>query len=226
MRPSLKERFKAEIKKMRAMEFRVLREYIWDYYKLHIIAGLIIAILVGNFLNDTIINPPARPVLTIAWMGPPLIEDASDAFSRSLSDLLEDPAREAVNIANFTPIGDMQFDIANSQRFAAMTAAREIDLIIAPYYYFEPDELGDGGHMMGIAGIFSFMDIKPLFPVNSNTELLTLTNEDGSEINFAPVSEFFLNEFGLNFSNLYLGVTINTRRLENVTRALEIIYGN
>ena len=64
----LKEKMRAEWAKIIEMKGKTRREYIWDYYKIPIIAFIIGSWMLGSLINDIWINPPPRANFTVAWM--------------------------------------------------------------------------------------------------------------------------------------------------------------
>lgn len=218
---SFKERTHAEIEKIKAMKGRVRREYIWDYYKIHIIGGAVLFFMLGTFVNDIFINPPPSSNLTIAWMsGFELHETLSEFGEVFYPTMVEDPRRETVAILSFVLSGEPQHDMAQHTRFAAMTAASDIDIVIG--------ELTDteGGQMLGISHVWMFRDLQPMLEeVGIYSEDLLFYETEYGPIAFAipldssPIfSEFF------NAENRFLAVLSNTVRYEEVLEALRLLW--
>ena len=127
----VKEKYRMEIRKLREMPFKKKVEYIWDYYRFHIIAILAVLLIIGGLINS-IINPRPETALLIAWS----TGFATEEQIRTLSDIIEDKiidekANEVVDITLFYSMSeDPSMDMANIQRLAAMVAARMIDVFI------------------------------------------------------------------------------------------------
>ncbi|MCL2016803.1 MAG: hypothetical protein FWG68_11220 [Defluviitaleaceae bacterium] len=227
MKPPLKERFAAEMQKIREMAWRERREYIWDYYKLHIIGGLLFIFLGGSILNDTVINPPASSVLTIAWMAGFEMEENLNALSDTIYPIVVDYTQnETLHILNFNMIGDPQHDMAQHTRFSAMTAAQEIDIVIGTFAFNETTEVPN----LGIAPAWTFMDLRPVLAeigVNSDN-LLFFEEDDNPPLAFAiPLDETpaFAN-LGIATENRYLAIVVNTLRYDAVVTALRELWAS
>ena len=222
----MKERFNAEWKKIKAMEGPVKREYIWDYYKIHIIATIIVLAMLGSILNDTVINPPPRSALTIAWMSPFEPEPALRSLSEALYPaIVDNPARQTVQVMSFFMIGDPQHDMAQHQRFSAMSAARELDIIIGDFTEFEGDQNLVG---LGLAPSWVFHDLRPILAeagLNSENLLFGETDE-GEELAFGISLEgsTLFEELGISTTGRYLGVVVNTDRYEAVIEAIRKLW--
>ncbi|MCL1988746.1 MAG: hypothetical protein FWG64_12380 [Firmicutes bacterium] len=226
MKPPLKERFKAEIQKIKQMNFREKREYIWEYYKLQIIGGIIAALLIGSLVNDTIINPPARSALTIAWMAGFEMTENLEALTDKIYPVVVDYTQnETLHLLNFNMIGDPQHDMAQHQRFSAMTAAQEIDIVIGDFNINETTEVAN----LGIAPAWTFMDLRPvLTELGISSENLLFFEEEGHPpLAFAiPIAETpaFAN-LGISTENRYFAIVINTLRYDAVIAAFRELWG-
>jgi len=224
MNETMKERFLAELQKIKAMEGRVKREYIWDYYKIPIIAAIIGLFMLGSLLNDTVINPPPRSALTIAWMASFEVDTTLNSLGEALYPaVVEDPDRQTVQVMSFLLGGDPQMDMANHQRFAAMTAAREIDIIIGHVAEFEEDVIG-----LGIAPSWVFADLHPILSdVGIPPENLLLgVSDEGEALAFGISMEgsVLFEALGITAEGAYLGVLVNTDRREAVVEALRKLW--
>ena len=225
---SVKDRIRAEWKKIMDMKGKTRREYIWDYYKIPIIAFIIGSWMVGSIINDVFINPPPGSVLTIAWMAGWEPEERLDELRDVLYPLVvEDPNRETVNILTFFMGVDPQHDMAMHTRFAAMTAAAEIDIVIGNFMHHEEEELMG----LGIAPAFSFLDLRTMFAeagISPPDEFLFF---DGEGVDDPPLAfgipmdsaDFFTN-MGFSAEDRYLGVIMNTQRNEEVISAIRLLW--
>ena len=221
-----RQRIAKEVEKIKSMEKTVRREYIWGYYKYHIIGSIVAVILIGSFINDTIINPPPQPILTIAWMAGFEFDEQFDALEDALYPaMVTNPRRETVSVIPFTLTGDPSFDMAMFQRFGAMTAAASLDIIIG---YPTDYEGGIGG--LGMAPGFMFLDLHPILDragVSADGLLYYQDDEEmPEEIAFAfPIAESSLfYELGFHTTaNRYLGVVANTPNIYSVEATLRLL---
>lgn len=220
----------AEWRKIQSMKGKERRGYIWDYYKIPIIGTIIGVWIVGSIINDTIINPPPRSALTIAWMTGFEHEYRLDALSQILSPfILEEYSRETVQVQSFITGGDPQINMAMNQRFTAMSAANELDIIIGNVI-----ERDDGIITIGLAPTMAFQDIRPLLEeagVFADTDNLLFDNmifdENEEEVTVAvavyldEIAAF--DEAGIDTEGLFLGVMVNSRRDEAVLKAIQVL---
>jgi len=124
----LKEKFRAEIKKLREMTFKKKMEYIWDYYKFPIIGICAGLILVGSFINTRFINPPPESALFIAWSTGFTTDEQIDSLKAVLDEqIVVKGENKEVFISMFF---DTEFNPFNIQRLMAMLAVGEIDLFV------------------------------------------------------------------------------------------------
>ena len=220
----MKEALRKELQKIRSLKGKEKREYIWDYYKLHIIGTIILLWVSGSIINDTIINPQPRPVLTIAWMAGFEPEAQLDALSMALypklSELIENPGRETVQVINFFMGADPQLQMANHSRFSAMTAASELDIIIGT-----KEIHGEDWITLGLAPAWGLRDIRPYIPGASADSFLFYESEEYGQIAFAAPLEGspLFNSLGLQTENVYLGIMVNSMRKEAVQLAVQAI---
>jgi len=228
MNESLKERFFAETAKIKSMSGKVRREYIWDYYKVHIIATVALLLMTGSILNDTVINPPPRPVLTIAWLAGWEFEETLNALSQSLYPyLVYDERRETVFVPTFfMGSGDPQHDMAMMQRFQAMLAAADLDVVIGT---LEQPQSEDGFISLGgLAPAWFFLDIRRFLDIAGveANYLLYDTDEEGNTIAFAASLEGnpLFERLGISSSGRYIAITANTHRDGAILETLRVLW--
>ena len=117
--------------KFKALTTRQKIGYIRDYYSIHIIAAAVVIAIISWGLNHYIFNPPPRTFINISFYGRFVPEDLRMTLAENLTNsLVEEGENYAVMIENFFSSGDIQFDMAMSQRMLALMTAREIDVLI------------------------------------------------------------------------------------------------
>ncbi len=110
-------------------------EYIFDYYKIHIIAGIILLVVIYNILNTLVFNREKEIALDIVVRGGffDYIEMEADVLKDELGTLIEiDKDREQVTIENL-PIRDYSnpsFQMAYETKFMAKASSADLDIII------------------------------------------------------------------------------------------------
>ncbi|MCL1998123.1 MAG: hypothetical protein FWG65_05070 [Turicibacter sp.] len=205
---------KKELEKLREMSLRQKLDYIWEYYKLHIIGTAIFASLAGMVINDMVINPPPTSALTIGW----LVGNESDERLSELADVLEPTIvgyNEIVSVVNFTLTNTFQLDIARQTLFAAMTTAAELDIIIG--------DLAVGGRDSERLPPDVFKDLEALFyEAGVSTEGLLFY--DGVAFAIALEKSPIFTELGFDYEGRYFGVIINSERDYAVLEAIRILW--
>ena len=128
----LKVQYRHEIEKLRKMTFKEKIKYIWEYYRIHIVVLVIIFSVIGSLINVWFINPPAEPVLTIAWSSGFIMDeqlrDLEDILAEQLADEAENESVDVISL--LTGGDDPQMHMAYVTRLMAMVAARQIDIFV------------------------------------------------------------------------------------------------
>ncbi|SFE62707.1 extracellular solute-binding protein [Thermoanaerobacter thermohydrosulfuricus] len=109
-------------------------EYIWDYYKVHIITGILVIYLLGAF-TSSVLNRKEY-VLNIAFVGKYMDFDRLNEFSKEVTkELIGDPSGKKQASIDFyglvkNPNGNFTLDPASTQKLMARMGAQDIDVII------------------------------------------------------------------------------------------------
>jgi len=128
----LKVKFQLEIKKLREMSFKDKLEYIWEYYKIHIAALLIMLFILGSLINIWFINPAPDSALFVSWNAGYTFDEQLEELSEALQErIVEEGAREVVTIHRiFMSDDDPQIAMASTSQLVAMVSAGVIDLFV------------------------------------------------------------------------------------------------
>ncbi|HHW58297.1 MAG TPA: extracellular solute-binding protein [Clostridia bacterium] len=116
------------------MTVREKVEYIWDYYKVHIIIGILVIYLLGTF-TSSVLNRKEY-VLNIAFVGKYMDFDRLNEFSKEVTkELVGDPSGKKQASIDFYrlvkgPNGNFTLDPASTQKLMARMGAQDIDVII------------------------------------------------------------------------------------------------
>jgi len=127
----IKKQFSMEIAKLRELPFKKKMEYIWDYYKVHIIVFILLAALVGSLINS-ILNPRPETVLFISWnTGFAMDTNLSDLARAMEENIIEEFRNEKVDAISILTTGeDASHNMANVQRLVAMISAGVFDVFV------------------------------------------------------------------------------------------------
>ena len=222
---------KAELEKLAPMSFTEKRQYIWEYYKLHIIVIVFVVFIAGSLLNTLVFNPPRQDYLYFVWIGPPVTTFVLDDFAEELNKIVENPDRYAVRSShqNFEGL-DPQMVMGLQARFVAQLQRRSLDIFMITkeeLYY-----LSSNGLVLPIKSFMNSLEennpsvhdfmAKRLIEITFFHVVYELTITDYMAVSLDGVS--FFDKFDIETDNLYLAVVINTERFERAARALEVIF--
>jgi hypothetical protein len=128
----IKRFFSVEGAKLKSMDARDRRWYLWEYYKFHAFIGLLIILMLAGMVDAWVINKQKATYLQIAWLSTFHGMDELPLMANVLTDaIVTDKTREAVLVTSFTLTGvDHAYDNAIQQRFVALLAARELHAMI------------------------------------------------------------------------------------------------
>jgi len=226
-----KEKMRLEIVKLREMSFKEKLEYIWEYYKYHII-GLIVAILIiVSVLNAWVFNPSPDSALFIAWSSGFATEEQFDIMTDLLRErIVDEDVNEEVIISQFFFYSDdPSINMGTIQRTAAMIAAGMIDLFIVDTDQME--EFAQVGYLRPLEDILE--EIKSKNPevysrIEDNKVIATFHFHDGRTVEHVAgimvgESPLFI-KLGIFRQELFASVSITSENLENIVEALIVLF--
>jgi len=109
-------------------------EYIWDYYKVHIITGILVIYLLSAF-TSSVLNRKEY-VLNIAFVGKYMDFDRLNEFTKEVTkELIGDPSGKKQASIDFYMLvkgtnGNLTLDPVSTQKLMARMGAQDIDVII------------------------------------------------------------------------------------------------
>lgn len=214
MKKSLKER-------LVPMNRTEKRQYIWHYYKYHMIGLLVVIILVAGTINNAINKKDT--VLSIMIVGEMINTTKIEELAVLLNEeLLTDEERVSAeiliqSITHSTESLDPSMQVG-IQKFMAELATREIDvLVVDKGFFYEMSEDEQTLNLEKLAGM------QPL-PLAENDVYRLKDNKDYvSGIKLAALSFFTDAIFD---EDTVLFVPANTKREDNIPRFLEYLFNN
>jgi len=232
----LKKQYRLEMSKLREMTFREKVEYIWGYYRFHIIA-IVIALILSVSIVVAIFSPSTDTVLFVAWSAGFLPEESNEHLVNELESFLIDENRhEKVEVVMLSSAEtDPLTAMANSQRLFAMVAAGQIDLFILDAQTLESHSIS--GFIRPLDDILADVErINPSVARIINVYIVYAgfieehTVSDDFEIDPDSISERIMGvRIGdspimsdVNFfaQDLYFAVSITSNQIENVIATL------
>ncbi len=212
-----------EKEKLKEMPFKKKAAYLWEYYKLHALAAIIVIATVTYMVKE-IVTPNIEPQLYAAFINNTIDETVLEEYEQKFSELLMiNPEREEVVInPQFYLSGDSNYAMDMRQVLSTYVAAQEVDIIIAPKSEFET--FSYYGYM------YSLSDLLPTDLYSSLSDYFYIgLQEDNTE---EKVYGIYMNETELfkNYSKAteedpyILGVIGNTTHLENSIEFIQFLF--
>jgi len=227
----LKEQIRIEIMKLREMSFRNKLEYIWEYYKVHIIAVLIVLFVFGSLINTWFINPTPDTALFISW-------NAGFVFDEQLTDLSEaireqivpETAKETVDINRiFLNDADPQIVMASMSQLVAMVAAGVIDVFI-----LDSELLEDYSRTTFIQPLDEILtQVKALDPaayerimIDASYAMYSVEEDELEErlMGISIINSPLLSKLGFYEQELYFSMSTTSGNPENIAQALIVFF--
>ncbi|MCL1845960.1 MAG: hypothetical protein FWF77_08665 [Defluviitaleaceae bacterium] len=205
--------------KFRVMNFAEKRWYLWEYYKLQM-GGILLAIFILGSVANAILNPRPAEYLYIAWDNVPAFDIQLYELSEGLSVIVADPERQAVFITDYTVRGNRQFDDNMRMRFIAMLQMGAIDALITNGEGIQAAfDVEDGRVVIGnLDRVLEYTDIE----VNERFVFYR-----GQVMAVSLYGSPILENFGIDSSDAYFCIIVNSRRPREVAAALEVfLYGS
>jgi len=227
----IKEKIRLEFVKLREMNFKEKREYIWEYYKFHIVCFFVLIFILISVLNIYVFNPRPDTVLFISWNAGFATDEQIDALIDALEERLVDKdANEEVAISQvFFSSGDAEADMANVQRTVAMIAAGMIDVFIADLNLLR--DYANVGYLQPLDSVLAEIRAKNPEVYRRIEENIisapTETNQEEKEERMVGISigsSPLFTRLGIFRQELYIGVAISSTKLDNVAEAIIMLF--
>ncbi|MDR1639760.1 MAG: hypothetical protein LBT59_08715 [Clostridiales bacterium] len=205
-----------EAEKLKGMSFKGKLEYIWEYYKIPIIATLAGIFIIWSLVDTIWIHPPKKAFVQTAFLEGYQTDEALDAYARAMEAAVMTPEEledlEAMAIMFMSESGDPQVDMANAQKLFAMVAANEIDLMLFP------EEL-----LPTYAEQQMVQDITPFLPPGIDEEYFGVQSAliEGVQVKCVLDASKVKELSGFQIEGYVMGVVTSTIREDNIKRALE-----
>jgi len=227
----IKEKLRIEIAKLREMTFKEKLEYIWEYYKIHIIVVCVLLFLIGGMLNTRFFNPPPDTALFISWNSGYATMEQFDLLQDVLEELvLEGERHEEIMISHvIINDADPAMSIASMQRLVAMIAAGEIDILILDSELLK--QFTTSGFLRPMESLLAEVEVANPMVYSAIKEKITIVpyeHEDGNLIEHAMGvsigSSPRLSQLGFFEQELYFSISVSSGRTENVIKTLIALF--
>ncbi|HHX60392.1 MAG TPA: hypothetical protein GX707_06605 [Epulopiscium sp.] len=108
-------------------------EHIWEYYRFHILGGIIVVFMLSSLLFEIFGPQPPKPVVNVVIMGMYAHDDENvEKFKKEIEDIIDNGEQGKVEVNMFQVDWDSgsQMDMAMNQKLMLMFQAKEIDVMI------------------------------------------------------------------------------------------------
>jgi len=222
--------FKEEGAKLKKMNFTDKRQYIWEYYKLHIFLLALGAIILGSLINTWFINPPKRDYLYIAWQAGIVMQDNLDILGQRLNVMVENQERYHVSVRSYYLTGEPQLDQALITRFHAMVHVGDLHATIMPWEDVLPS---------AAFGVIKPVDDLLTAAREINLDLYHLLWERVVMLNYVPDGQEdfieeamaislqgapLLEELGYITDDLYIAMIVTSDNYYELAKALAVMF--
>ena len=213
------------MKKSNKAKFKELKrkekvEYIWEYYKLHIFAGIFVLIVIGSFLNIWVFNPPPKSAVSVNFVGSSIFADNTESLEKELNPIIvtEEMGNKKVFINTYIfGMKDPQMQMATQTKFIANISARELDVLILDKEQF--DSLVLQGSMLPLDQVFSEDELGKLTDrllkgkseEDTNEQIYGIDITDNEKIKTVMVGD----------SDIVIGVVSNTLKIEESKKVIK-----
>jgi hypothetical protein len=216
----MKETNKEKFKKLKRKD---KIDYIWEYYKLHICAGILGIIVVWSLLNIWVFNPPPESAVSVNFMGDKIFSNNVEVLEDELNPIIvtEEMGNQRVRLNTFIFGEDPQMQMAAQTKFAANVSARELDVIIMDKVQF--DALVLQGSILPLDQVFSEDDMKSITDRLIRGKSEQDTNEKVYGIDVTDNEKIKTIMFGDH--EKVMGVISNTLKIERSKKVIKWFLG-
>ena len=213
-----KEQSTAEKKKLKDMTLKEKIEYIWEYYKLHITAAVIVVFIAASVINN-VMNPPVPSYAGITFYEVYISDEDNDAIKQVLTEaLIENRDEYEIYMHHMVSGGDPQAEMAIVQKLMAMIMVNEIDIIIA-----ERDVFASFAYEEFLADLNRFGVV---FPKELVMESQTAENPELMPYGVSLSGSPLFNALGITqWMDLYVGVAGNVDKPDHAVNILKFFFG-
>ncbi|MCR2820942.1 hypothetical protein [Lederbergia panacisoli] len=196
-------------------------KYIWEYYKLFIIGGIVLVILVASMVHS--IATKKEVVLNVVIMAGIYDPEYKDKFQETLyQDFLTDEERDKSNIViqtlkSSSDALDMQVGV-DMQKMAAELSAGYIDFFIVDKDFY--DNMNDQNQLM------SFQKTSGITEWPIQEEQLYFSKENKEEITGINISAFPILKGIVPNEEKVICVPANAKNTEYISRFLQYLNKN
>jgi len=182
-------------------------EYVWDYYRFHILGTIILVIVFGSIIHHYATLKTA--VLDMIFLNAYSMEHEKDPFEDFLIEQGYDPNEYEIylttSLAFTLTEDDYQADYTTLQAVSAMFATGTIDVFAMPPQVF--DDYATAGYIMDLRTVFTEEELSNYDDIIVYSTITETGEVIPSAINLKDCK--WIEDNGYYAGNYYLGITIN-----------------
>ncbi|WP_160685801.1 hypothetical protein [Clostridium sp. C2-6-12] len=193
-------------------------DYIWTYYKLHIIGFLVLFFFVGSYISNLINRQEVY--CNITYVGNSINTQELEPIKNTLSDtLLQNPKKQVILFDSVFTDLNTEAGTAMKQKLHVSIAAQQIDLAIVNKKFFEENFSSE--MFMNLESLDGFSELSI-----SNHELLKKADSNGNSIYGISVKNLnLLKDVHYTNDDNYLVVISNTEHKDAIMNVLKTFLG-
>lgn len=198
---------------LKSMEFKKRVEYIWDYYKVHIIGTLAIIFFIGSFVYGQVTKIDCA--FNVTFTVNALYDENIVKLGEELTSLVVDPSEKRLEATvSVLPVSsstgvDAMSNMQMMQKFTVQVAAGEIDVLIIDKS--DVDGMSQQGLLLGLDAV-SGLDIN---------ENLVIKDSNGENYGISLENSNKLKEMNINTENMVLAICGSSKKLEMIPRVIQ-----
>lgn len=207
------------------MSFKEKADHIWEYYKLHIISGIVGLLIAFSFLNVWVLNPEPENVMDLTFRTQSYDYDLGTELQDELTALLIEDGVNETAIVDYLPTGDdRDFNTlqATEAKFIGKIETGDMDIIVFEEGLMhermtDPMALYDLDVLEKDYGV-TFPEELKIYMVDAETG-----NEGAYMLDVNKMPRLYNLAGALEGVQYYVGVFLRADDLDKTTRALEYL---
>lgn len=204
---------------LKSMSRKEKIEYIWDYYKLHIISVIIVIAVIASFIHGQLTR--IDYVVNVTMIGNAVSESKKEELERKYTSLVikeGEKRKQALIDVIATDKSELSYEMM--QKFVVRIAAGEIDAVILDKGFFDSFVKQD-----------MFIPLENISEINLSDIKQSKIEASGSDNNKAVYAISVegnkeLEDIGFDTKNKVLGIMASSKQKDNGIKVFKDILGN
>lgn len=204
--------------KFKSMSPKDKIDYIWEYYKFHILAGLIVIFIIGSLIHSFVTRVDTYCSLT--YYNAYTDEDSFFALQDKLNEIIF-PDKNNIAVKFDDIFTDSALAISPNQQFSAKIAAKEVDLAIVSEQVFKQQCSDD--MFLNLSELKAFNDLN--LPESVLVKGTSFNGEEGVFGLYVSQIPMF-KEANFSTNDNILVIIVNSERVEESINTINYLMEN